>query len=86
VREREAMSKVLDRVQSKLVMSGWCRSKTEQDQNPIAYRTNTIENENFILPTVRRGVDDGRLQSANDRHMAGRRQARNLPSPTHPNN
>jgi hypothetical protein len=52
VSEREAMLKVLDRVQPKSVMSGQCRSKTDQDQNPTAYRTDTVENENFVLPTI----------------------------------
>jgi hypothetical protein len=74
VSEREAMSKVLDKVQPKLVMSGRCRSKTDQDQNPTAYRTDTVKNENFVPPTVRCGVGDSR-------HTAGRRQAGNLPNP-----
>ena len=80
-REREAMSKVLDRVQPKAVMSGRCQSKTNQDQNPTIYRTDTVGNENFVLPTIRRGVGDGRLRLADDRHTAGRRQAGNLPNP-----
>jgi hypothetical protein len=51
VREREAMSKVLDRVQPKSVMSRWCQSKTDQDQNPTAYQTDTVEKRiSFRLP------------------------------------
>ena len=76
------MSKVLDRVQPKSVMSGRCRSKTNQDQNPTAYRTDAVENENFVPLTVQCGVGDGRLGSADSQHTAGRRQAGNLPSPT----